>query len=62
MKINKICIGIKSLDASLREAGEIYEQAAKGKKIKAKTAVYFTNLKEMQRYKKKALDREMLVQ
>jgi predicted transcriptional regulator len=49
MKIKKIYIGIKKLDASLREAGELFEQAAKGKKIKAKTAVYFTNLKEMRR-------------
>ena len=62
MKIKKIYIGIKSLDASLREAMEIFEQAAKGKKIKAKTAVYFTNLKEIQQYKKKALDRKMYVQ
>jgi predicted transcriptional regulator len=49
MKIKKIYIDIKSLDASLKEAGEIFEQASKGKKIKQKTAVYFSNLREMRR-------------
>jgi len=49
MKIKKIYIDIKSLDASLKEAGDIFEQASKGKKIKQKAAVYFSNLREMRR-------------
>ena len=49
MKIKKIYIGIKSLDASLKEAGGVFTQLAKGKKIKPKSAVYFSNLKEMRR-------------
>ncbi|HUT83280.1 MAG TPA: hypothetical protein VMX95_01420 [Thermodesulfobacteriota bacterium] len=48
-KTKKIYIDIKSLDASLKEAGEIFELASKGKKIKQKTAVYFSNLREMRR-------------
>jgi len=32
MKIKKIYIDIKSLDASLKEAGDIFERASKGKK------------------------------
>ena len=49
MKIKKIYIGIKSLDGALKEAGEVFEKAAKGKKVTAKSAVYFSNLKEMRR-------------
>lgn len=49
MKIKKICIGIKSLDDALKEAGAVFEKVSKGKKTKSKTAVYFSNLKEMRR-------------
>ncbi|MBM4350600.1 MAG: hypothetical protein FJ106_12030 [Deltaproteobacteria bacterium] len=49
MKIKKVYIGIKSLDETLREAGEVFEQVSKGKAVKQKTAVYFSNLKEMRR-------------
>jgi predicted transcriptional regulator len=33
----------------LKEAGEVYERASKGKAVQQKTAVYFGNLKEMRR-------------
>ena len=49
MKIKKIYIDIKNLDDSLKEAGEVFEQASRGKKVKQKTAVYFSNLREMRR-------------
>lgn len=49
MKIKKVYIEIKSFDDTLREAGEVFEQVSKGKTVKQKTAVYFSNLKEMRR-------------
>ncbi|HUL00254.1 MAG TPA: hypothetical protein VLX29_05290 [Nitrospirota bacterium] len=49
MKIKKVHIGIKSLNETLQEAGEVFEQVSKGKMAKQKTAVYFSNLKEMRR-------------
>ena len=49
MKIKKVHIEIKSLDDALKEAGEVYGCASKGKAVRQKTAVYFGNLKEMRR-------------
>jgi predicted transcriptional regulator len=49
MKVKKVHIEIKSLDDALKEAGEVYERASKGKAVRQKTAVYFGNLKEMRR-------------
>lgn len=49
MKIKKIQIEIKNLEGALKEAGQVYEQLAKGKKGKKKSAIYFSNLKEMRR-------------
>ncbi len=49
MKIKKVHIEIKSLDAALKEAGEVYESASKGRPVQQKTAIYFGNLKEMRR-------------
>ena len=49
MKIKKILIGIKSLNDSLTEAGQVFEQVSAGKSPKRKNAVYFSNLKEMRR-------------
>jgi predicted transcriptional regulator len=49
MKIKKIHVGIKTLDEALKEAGVVYEHASKGKAVRQKTAVYFSNLKEMRR-------------
>lgn len=49
MKIKKIFVGVKPLDDTLKEAGEVYENLAKGIAVKRKHAVYFANLKEMRR-------------
>jgi predicted transcriptional regulator len=49
MKIKKIHIEIKTLEHALKEAGGVFEQIARGKKVKKKSAVYFSNLKEMRR-------------
>jgi len=49
MKIKKIFVGVKPLDDTLKEAGEIYETLSKGMAVKRKSAVYFANLKEMRR-------------
>ena len=47
MKIKKIRIEIKSLDAALKEAGSVYEKVSAGKTVKPKSAVYFSSIKEM---------------
>ncbi len=49
MKIKKVKIEIKGLDDALIEAGEIFEGFSKGEHIKKKTAIYFSNLKEMRK-------------
>lgn len=49
MKIKRVKIEIKSLDEALKEAGEVFEQLSRGKAVKKKTAIYFTNLKEMRK-------------
>jgi predicted transcriptional regulator len=49
MKVKRIQIGIKSLDETLKEAGEVFEQAATGKAVKRRSAVYFSTITEMRR-------------
>ena len=49
MKIKTIHIEVKSLDDALKEAGEVYEKITRGKAVRKKSAIYFSNLKEMRR-------------
>ncbi|MEW6416875.1 MAG: ArsR family transcriptional regulator [Nitrospirota bacterium] len=49
MKVKKVRIEIKGLDEALREAGEVFEKLSKGKHIQKKTAIYFSNLREMRK-------------
>ncbi|MEK6657192.1 MAG: hypothetical protein AABY58_07090 [Nitrospirota bacterium] len=49
MKIKKVKIEIKGLDEALKEAGDVFERLSKGKHVKKKTAIYFSNLKEMRK-------------
>ena len=49
MRIKRIHIVVKSLDETLKEAGEVFEEVSKGKAPKRKTAIYFSNIKEMRR-------------
>ena len=49
MKIKKIQIGIKSLDDTLREAGEVFEKVAAGKSVRRRSAIYFRTITEMRR-------------
>ncbi|MEK6699516.1 MAG: hypothetical protein AABZ10_10815 [Nitrospirota bacterium] len=49
MKIKRIQIGIKSLDDTLREAGEVFEKVAAGKSVRRRSAIYFRTITEMRR-------------
>jgi predicted transcriptional regulator len=49
MRIKKIFVGVKALDDTLKEAGEVFENLSKGLAVKQRRAVDFTNLKEMRR-------------
>jgi predicted transcriptional regulator len=49
MRIKRIFVGVKRLDSALNEAGLAFEEISKGKLIKKKSAIYFSNLKEMRR-------------
>jgi predicted transcriptional regulator len=49
MKTKKIIVGVRTLDDTLKEAGEVFENLPKGIAVKHERAVYFTNLKEMRR-------------
>jgi predicted transcriptional regulator len=49
MKIKRVKIEIKGLDEALKEAGEVFEKLSKGEVVKKRTAIYFSNLKEMRR-------------
>ena len=44
MRAKKIRIEIRTLDSALREAGESFEKLAGGKRVKGKTALYFSNI------------------
>ena len=50
MKIKRIQIGIKSLDDTLREAGEVFEKVAAGKSVRRRSAIYFRTITEMRRF------------
>ena len=47
MRAKKIRIEIRALDSALREAGESFEKIAGGKRVKGKTALYFSNIKDL---------------
>ncbi len=49
MKIRKVLIEIRSLEDMLKEAGEVYEKIKKGKRVSQKSAIYFSNLKDMRK-------------
>ena len=49
MKIKKIHIEIKTLDGALREAAEGFEKISKGEKVKEKSALYFSNIKDLRK-------------
>ncbi len=49
MKIKRVKIEIKRLDEALKEAGVVFERLSKGEHIQKKTAIYFSNLKEMRK-------------
>lgn len=49
MKIKKVKIEIKGLDEALKEGGEVFEKLSRGERIQKKTAIYFSNLKEMRK-------------
>ena len=49
MKVKKIFVGVRPLEDILKEAGETFDDLAKGKAVKHKRAIYFASLKEMRR-------------
>ena len=49
MKIKRVKIEIKSLNDALKETGEVFEKLSKGKHVQKRTAIYFSNLKEMRK-------------
>jgi predicted transcriptional regulator len=49
MRIKKVKIEIKSLNESLKEAGEVFEKLSRGEHVKKKTAIYFSNVKDMRK-------------
>ena len=49
MRIKRIFVGVKKLDNALKEAGSAFEEVSKGRTIKKRRAIYFSNLKEMRR-------------
>ncbi len=49
MKTKKIRIEIRSLDSALREAGEGFEKISKGQRLGEKTAIYFSNIKDLRK-------------
>ncbi|MBI5026339.1 MAG: HTH domain-containing protein [Nitrospirae bacterium] len=49
MKIKRVRIEIKRLDDALKEAGEVFEKLSRGEHVQKKTAIYFSNLKEMRK-------------
>ena len=49
MKIKRVKIEIRSLDKALKEAGEVFDRLSRGEGVQKKTAIYFSNLKEMRK-------------
>lgn len=49
MKIKRVKIEIRSLDNTLKEAGDVFNRLSRGERVQKKTAIYFSNLKEMRK-------------
>lgn len=49
MKIKRVKIEIRSLDNALKEAGDVFNKLSRGERVQKKTAIYFSNLKEMRK-------------
>ena len=49
MKAKKIRIEIRTLDSAFQEAAESFEGIAQGKKVKGKTALYFSSIKDLRK-------------
>jgi len=49
MRAKKIRIEVRTLDNALREAAESYEKISQGKKVTKKTAIYFSNIKDLRK-------------
>jgi predicted transcriptional regulator len=49
MKVKKIHIEIKPLDSALQEAAESFEKISQGKRVKKKTALYFSNIRDLRK-------------
>ncbi len=49
MRIKKIHIVIKTLDSALKEAAENFEKISRKQKVKGKTALYFSNIRDLRK-------------
>jgi len=49
MRAKKIRIEIRTLDSALREAAESFEKISQRKKVSKKTAIYFSNIKDLRK-------------
>jgi predicted transcriptional regulator len=49
MKTKKIHIEIRTLDGAFREAAESYEKISQGRRLRRKTALYFSNIKDLRK-------------
>jgi predicted transcriptional regulator len=49
MKEKKILIEVRTLDSALQEAAEGFERISQGKRVKKKTALYFSNIKDLRK-------------
>ena len=49
MKAKKIRIEIGTLDSALQEAAESFERTSQGKRVRRKTALYFSNIKDLRK-------------
>jgi len=49
MKAKKIRIEIRTLDSALQEAAESFERTSQGKRVRRKTALYFSNIKDLRK-------------
>jgi predicted transcriptional regulator len=49
MRAKKIRIEIRTLDSAFQEAAESFEKIAEGKRVKGKTALYFSNIKDLRK-------------
>jgi predicted transcriptional regulator len=49
MKVKKIHIEIKTLDGALKEAAESFEKISQGQRVKGKTALYFSNIRDLRK-------------